>query len=81
MAGKEADYYKKGETKGGFLRFLYNPDTKEVFGRTGLSWCEYPRLFFPSAPPLLLHVSQLHEFGQLLDIRPVGNQVRVVLRN
>ncbi|KAH9369695.1 hypothetical protein HPB48_007662 [Haemaphysalis longicornis] len=38
MAGKEADYYKKGETKGGFLRFLYNPDTKEVFGRTGLSW-------------------------------------------
>ncbi|EEC04629.1 sodium/potassium-transporting ATPase subunit beta [Ixodes scapularis] len=39
MAGKEGDYYKKGETKeGGFLKFLYNPDTKEVFGRTGLSW-------------------------------------------
>lgn len=42
MAGKEGDYYKKGETKeGGFLKFLYNPDTKEVFGRTGLSWCKF----------------------------------------
>ncbi|KAH7987800.1 hypothetical protein HPB52_025332 [Rhipicephalus sanguineus] len=38
MAGKEGDYYKADKKEGGFLRFLYNPDTKEVFGRTGLSW-------------------------------------------
>ncbi|KAH7967285.1 hypothetical protein HPB49_023817 [Dermacentor silvarum] len=38
MAGKEGDYYKAQKKEGGFLRFLYNPDTKEVFGRTGLSW-------------------------------------------
>ncbi|KAK8756540.1 sodium/potassium-transporting ATPase subunit beta-like isoform X1 [Amblyomma americanum] len=38
MAGKEGEYYKGDKKEGGFLRFLYNPDTKEVFGRTGLSW-------------------------------------------
>jgi len=32
MAGKD------NEEKGGLLRFLYNPDTGEVLGRTGSSW-------------------------------------------
>jgi len=32
MAGKEK------ESSGGLLRFLYNPDTGEVLGRTGMSW-------------------------------------------
>ncbi|XP_064455533.1 sodium/potassium-transporting ATPase subunit beta-like [Ornithodoros turicata] len=35
MAGKNS---KEDKKEGGFLRFLYNPDTKEVLGRTGLSW-------------------------------------------
>ncbi|KAH8040656.1 hypothetical protein HPB51_011971 [Rhipicephalus microplus] len=46
MAGKDGEYHKADKKEGGFLRFVYNPDTKEVFGRTGLSWCEYLGLFF-----------------------------------
>ncbi|KAL1416660.1 hypothetical protein MTO96_027641 [Rhipicephalus appendiculatus] len=38
MAGKEGDYYKADKKEGGFLRFLCNPYTKKVLGRTGLSW-------------------------------------------
>lgn len=34
MAGKDK------EEGGGALRFLYNPDTGEVLGRTGASWCK-----------------------------------------
>lgn len=44
MADKGEDYYKgnEEETKWqGFKKMLWNSETKECLGRTGLSWCKY----------------------------------------
>jgi len=41
MADKNSKSYspsKGGQDQGGFKRFMYNPDTGEVLGRTGASW-------------------------------------------
>ena len=36
--GDTKEYDPKEETEGGFARFLWNPETKQLCGRTLSSW-------------------------------------------
>ena len=42
-------FQEKTESKSGmegFMLFLWNPDTKEFLGRTGMSWCKCVNIYF-----------------------------------